>query len=309
MPQAGYALLVLLAGCSYGVVSPLMKHAYAAGLSTPQVTMAQYGLAAILLWIIAVARGVRLRIPARQWAVLAALGVTGAVTSYFYYWSLSALPASLGIVLLFQFAWIVLVIDIAVRRTLPPLAKWVGVVLIVAGTVLAVGGPRALLPATAGAATSLPVWAVLAGLLAAVGYAGTLYLSGYADPALPAPTRAALVTTIAAVLVGVAFPPLQMPWHSAGLWLWGGLVALASQVVPTMVLMLGVPHVGGRMAGVLGSIELPVAVFVAWAWLGEVVGPLRWLGVILILLGIVISEWDIFIPRGAGARHWRENSG
>jgi drug/metabolite transporter (DMT)-like permease len=315
----GYALLVLLAGSSYGLVSPLMKHAYAAGLSTTSVTVTQYGFAAVLLWVVALVRGVRLRMPARQWLVLVALGVTGATTTFFYYWSLSVLPASLGIVLLFQFAWMVLVIDIVVTRRWPPPAKWAGVALIVVGTILAVGGPAALwsgsaagaAPESAIAAASgrFPLWAIGAGLLSAVGYAGTLYLSGYADPTLSAPTRSAVITTVAGALVCIAFPPLHLPFASTTLWLWGLLVALASQVVPTLLLMIGVPHVGGRMAGVLGSIELPVAVLTAWLWLGEPVSPIRWLGVLLILTGILVSEWDVFIPVGVRANDWSENSG
>jgi drug/metabolite transporter (DMT)-like permease len=300
---AGYALLVLLAGSSYGLVSPLLKQAYRAGFTTVDVTDAQYVFAAALLWLIAlISPRRRMQVDRQQWAVLIGLGLTGAATTFFYYLSLSVLPASLGIVLLFQFSWVVLVIDILVTRRLPGAAKWAGVALIVVGTVLAVGGPSALTvdAGDAGRVGTAPFWAIVCGLIAAISYAGTLYLSSYADPAAPAALRAAIVTTCAGVLVIITFPPVHLlTGGTSSLWFWGLLVALASQVVPTLLLLVGAPRTGGRMAGVLGSIELPVAVLAAHLWLGEAVSPLRWAGVLMILAGIAVSEWDVFVPRRA----------
>lgn len=295
-----YAALVLLAGCSYGVVSAVLKTAYARGLTVAEVTGAQYDLAVAALWLLALfQRPWRVSaIPRRQWALLALLGVAGAGTTYGYYKALNLLPASLGIVILFQFTWMVLGLDIVSTRRLPSAAKWAGMALILAGTVLAVGlSGWSGAPVTAGA--------VLLALGSAFAYAVTLHASGSLDPAVPATFRSAVTVTVSALAIAIPFPPTYLPklWSgpdASALWLWGGLVALFSQVVPLLLLVIGVPHIGGRMAGVLGSIELPVAVTAARCVLGEAVDALRWLGVALILAGIVVSEWSSLRPPSIG---------
>lgn len=280
-----YALLVLLAGSSFGLVSTIMKVGYDLGFTVQQTTDAQYVVGVVLLWVIALFHGGKHRISKKQWGVLAVIGLSGAGTSYTYYLALTNLPASLAIVLLFQFAWMVVVIDILVTRQLPSLQKWLGLVFIVIGTVLAVG----LLEHSIG---RFPMWAFLLGLVAGFCYAITLYMSAYVDTETSPATRSALTATIAMVAIFCVFPPTSLlhvnAWWNMSLWaLFAGLFA---QVVPLSFMLIAIPHTGGRMAGVLGSIELPVAVFVAWAALGESVSPLRWLGVAMILAGIVVSE-------------------
>ncbi|GMA50303.1 multidrug transporter [Alicyclobacillus contaminans] len=294
-----YATLVLLAGSSFGFVSSIMKTGYEAGFSVQQATDAQYVVGVVVLWLIALLKRGRRAFPRtrRQWLVLATTGVSSAGTSYTYYLALTHLPASLAIVLLFQFAWMVVVIDIAVTRRWPSLQKWIGLMLVLAGTVLAVG----LFEQALG---HFSPWSVALGLTSGFCYAVTLYMSGYAEDAVSPTIRSALTGTIAMAAIFVAFPPtcLLVPglWHH--LWGWALVSGLFSQVIPLSLMLIAIPHTGGRMAGVLGSIELPVAVFVAWLVLGESVSLLRWIGVILILAGIAVSEWTF--PKRK--RRWNE---
>jgi drug/metabolite transporter (DMT)-like permease len=284
-----YAILVLLAGSSFGVVSSIMKLAYRSGLTVQEVTDGQYLSAALLLWIIAAVwpRGQRIA-GRRQWLYLLVLGTAGAGTSFSYYQALTYLPASLGIVLLFQFAWIVLVIDIVVTRRLPGAEKWVGTLLIVVGTILAVGLLAAKIE-------KFPAWAIIYGLLSAVFYSITLYVSGYVETRSSPALRSAINVTVSLALILVVFPPnfMNESLHWGNFVWWGLMAALFSQVVPVMLMFMAIPHTGGRMAGVLGSVELPVAVFVAFIVLHEHVTLIRWLGVVLILAGIIVSEWPM----------------
>ena len=57
--------------------------------------------------------------------------------------------------------------------------------------------------------------------------------------------------------------------------------------------MKAVPIIGGRLAGVLGVMELPVTVITAALILGDHIGPLRWSGSVLIIAGILVSEMKI----------------
>lgn len=280
-----YVLLMLLAGCCYGIISPLMKLAYQAGFNVSDVTDAQYGFAVVILWVLALIRFRGLRIPRRQWKFLVLIGLAAAGVSYCYYIALTELPASLGIVLLFQFAWMVLVIDIIVTRRKPGLEKWLGMLLIVIGTLFAVG----IIGEPLG---KFPLWAFGLGLLAGFFYACVLYLSSYVTDEASPIVRSAVTITVSTIAISFAFPPTYLTsgvlWH--GLWFWGLLVALFGQVFPMLLILLSSPKIGGRMAGVLGAIELPVAIVAARVLLSEHVTMIRWLGVIVILIGIFVSE-------------------
>lgn len=325
-----YAGLVLLGGSSYGLVSPLIKLSIDHGFDVEDVTDGQYLAAVVVLWAIRLllwtfarlrggergesgARGEREhgerergdvaplggRAAAtragwrdrRQLLLMTAIGACGAVTSFAYYKSLSVLPASLGIVLLFQFSWMVMGIDILVTRRVPAVEKWLGALCIVVGTVLAVG----MIGQPVG---SFPAWAVALGLLSALSYALTLYLSGFLSEETSPLTRSAITVTASTLVIFLLIPPRLLVdgalWH--GLWFWAVLVSLFGQTLPMLLMLKAIPHTGGRMAGVLGSIELPVAVFASWLVLGEQVAWLRWGGVLLILAGIVVSEVQIGRP-------------
>lgn len=291
-PAPLYALLMLLAGSSFGLVSPLMKLAYAHGFGVADVTNAQYLFAALTLWPLALLWPKGRRLSGKQWLILGILGLAGAGTSFTYYLSLTTLPASLGIVLLFQFSWIVLLMDSLIARRRPALEKLIGIGMIVLGTILAVGVTGASLP-------GVPIWAVGLGLLSAVFYALTLYLSAYVDVETSPALRSAVTVTVSGIVILPAFSPTHLYsvalWH--GIWWWGLAVALFSQTVPVILMYTSIPRIGGRMAGVLGSIELPVAVLSAHLILGEPMASPRWLGVLLILAGITVSEWTLFRRR------------
>jgi drug/metabolite transporter (DMT)-like permease len=282
-----FALLVLLAGSSFGLVSTVMKFAYRYGFTVQDVTDGQYLIAAVLLWGITLVWPRGKRVTNQQWLLLGALGLAGAGTSYAYYRALTLLPASLAIVLLFQFSWIVLLMDILVTRRLPSLQKWLGVVMITVGTILAVG----LLQGGLG---SFPLWAVGLGVLSALFYSCTLYLSAYVKTESSPALRSAITVTVSTIAICCIFPPSSSMVHALprGLWVWGLLAALFSQVIPNLLMLIAIPRTGGRMAGVLGSIELPVAVLVAHVMLNEVISLAQWIGVILILAGIFVSEWN-----------------
>ncbi len=282
-----YAILVLLAGSSFGVVSTIMKVGYEEGFTVEQATDAQYLVGLVSLWLIALCWPGNRRIGKSQWWVLVVIALSAAGTSYTYYLALTHLPASLGIVLLFQFTWMVVLIDILVTKQWPPLQKWIGLALICIGTVLAVG----LFEQSIG---RFSPWAVVCGLLSGLCYAITLYVSGYADPNTNPAFRSALTSTISTAAIFTVFHPTSLLqaglWHR--LWPWALVSGLFAQVIPLSLMLIAIPHTGGRMAGILGSIELPVAVLSAAVILHEDVSPLRWGGVVMILAGIVVSEME-----------------
>jgi drug/metabolite transporter (DMT)-like permease len=74
-------------------------------------------------------------------------------------------------------------------------------------------------------------------------------------------------------------------------------VALCGGILPPLFFSISAPHLPRGFATVLGSIELPVAVIMARMGSGESVTLMQWLGILLILIGISISEVTEFMHR------------
>lgn len=294
--------MMIGAACSYGVISTVLKLAYRHGFLTVEVTSAQYDIACVMVWLVAACWRSNKTVRGRQLPLLACIGLLGAGTSYAYYFALTRLPASLAIVLLFQFTWMVPVMDMIVHRHWLRRRQTAGVVLILVGTVLAVGLGRH-------GSSGFSLWGVMLGLASGLCYGLQLFLAGYMDDeSSPALQSALMVTTSAIVATAVSWPKWIWNgrlWH--GLWLWGGLAALFAQVIPMLLIAMSIPRIGGRMAGVFGAAELPTAVVFAAVLLGERVTAEQWAGSAIILLGIVVSEWLDFKPKNGLNREVTEN--
>ena len=286
---------MLLAGSCYGLISPLIRFEYTLGFTAADLTNAQYGIAFLISWAIVLIRRKRSVVHAKQLLLLICLGASAALVSISYYMALTVLPASFATILLFQFAWMATFIDIVVTRKLPSVLKWLGLVVILAGTFLAVGfgaGGAREAGTNAVGVSHYSLWAIGLGLLAAFFYTLTLYLSGYISESVSPELRSAIVVTVGMLIVFIPFRPTYLVsgvlWH--GLIFWGGLIAIVGQVAPMLLMLAAIPRIGGRMAAILGTIELPVSVLGAWLLNHDIVSIVRWFGVLLILIGIGVSE-------------------
>lgn len=283
-----FALAVLIGGASYGCVSPVVKIAYRHGFSASDVTAGQFYYAMIILWAISLItakgklsfRGIS---PMDIWRMIA-LGLLGTGTAIFYYRALTVLPAWLAIILLFQFSWITFVIDYLVRRKIPTHWQWYGIVLIVLGTVLANIHTQAT--------QHLSMVGMVEGVLSGVSYAMFLYINGSLKAQVSPFLRAAMITTVSAIAVSCIYVPSVEVFVAArqGMWAYGLLIGLLSQAIPTSLFAIGIPRVGGSAAAILSSSELPVAVVLSALILHEQVDVIAWLGVLLIIIGIVVGQ-------------------
>jgi drug/metabolite transporter (DMT)-like permease len=105
MNRLKYSLLVLIGACSYGILSTIMKFAYAEGFHINEVIGSQYFFGWILLLFLLLTRA-RYRVTKKQALSLLLAGTATSLTGIFYGFALKKLPASIAIVLLFQFTWI-----------------------------------------------------------------------------------------------------------------------------------------------------------------------------------------------------------
>ena len=162
---------------------------------------------------------------------------------------------------------------------------YISLAVIVIGTLLAAN-------VFAGGFEGFTVWGLILGLLSAFTFAGFIYVSGHVATQVTPWLRSPLMVTGAALIAFIIFPPsfFISDVLAAGLWKYTLLLAFFGAVVPTVFFTLGAPHLKGGVATILGSVELPVAVVMAWLVLKESVNVLQWLGVLLILLAIAVGE-------------------
>ena len=178
-----YSLLVLLGACSYGILAIFVKLAYAEGFSLGEVIGSQYLFGWFILLGITLLFS-RHRVPLKQMLVLFVAGTSASFTGIFYYASLKTVPASIAIILLFQFVWVGIIIEAVATKTLPSREKVISVIFLLAGTFLSSG----LLEKSVG---DFNTTGIILGLLSAVTFATYIFVSGKVAVEVPSLPRGA----------------------------------------------------------------------------------------------------------------------
>lgn len=276
-----------MAGASYGVVTPLAKLAQGHGLTPGQLALFQYAVPLLVLWTASWLKGKPPTLERSSWWPPVLAGISAGMTSWFYYGALAHLSAGLAVLLLFQFAWMVVVVEAIAKRRWPQRRILWSVGLVWVGTVASVGFGLGL-----HFQADWVGWAL--GLGAGAAYAVSLYANGQMDPRLPTAWRAATAASLACLTV------LTTVWVAGGQTMrwpavpqaWGWLLAVGcfSQALPVWLLAWSAPRIGGTLAAILASSELPVALLGSWIALGQRFGWLTWVGVAIILLGIGLGQ-------------------
>jgi drug/metabolite transporter (DMT)-like permease len=297
-----YLLSVFLGAASYGILSTIVVYAYGQGYELGEVVGSQLLMGFILACGLALFTKWRERLPFKgrnvtekktlvsqltwkQRLLLMAAGMPTAVTGLLYYQSLKHIPASLAIILLFQFTWISIVAQAVRQRRRPSRPMMLGLGVLLIGTLLAAGILEQGM-------SQFNIIGVILGLLSAISYSLFIWFSGKAVPSAHPAYRSAWMLAGALTLVFVIFPPAFLLdgtlWE--GLFVIGLLLGLFGAFIPPVLFAVGVPRIGEGMAGILGASELPVAVMMSAFVLNEYVSVLQWTGVATVLIGIALPE-------------------
>lgn len=279
-------MLIVLGAASYGLLSPFIKLAYRTGWDDGAISTSQMTMGALITWLLVLIRRKSWSNPFRgPWIKLTIVGILGlALTTVFYNKTLTELDASLAIVLLFQFTWMTIVLDSLVNRRWPSRYQLVAILFVVAGTLFAVN-------IFAADWSRFSLMGIGLGLCSAGGYSLFLFLTGRINGNTDSLMKSAIMLTAALIPVYLIYPPHYFIGPGMGsLLLWGLLLGVLGQVIPTLFFNIGIPKVGSSVAAMLGSMELPVVVLGALFIAGESVLTVQWFGMLLILTGIIISE-------------------
>ncbi|WP_201008156.1 EamA family transporter [Paenibacillus glycanilyticus] len=279
-----YALIVCLGGCCYGVLSTFVKLAYAAGFSVSEVTGGQYLFGAVLSWLIVLL--VNRKAPTRkQTFKLMVSGIPFGLTGIFYYQALQTLNASLAIVILFQFVWIGTLLEWLLLKKKPTKNKLMSITLTLLGSILAA---NILFQENMSLSWTGCLW----GLLAALTFSAFVFLSSTVERSTPPLLKSALLSTGGVITIFIVFPPtFLLDWHIVtGLFPYGLALGVFGVVLPPLLFSIGMPHVGSGLGTILTASELPVVVILSSFVLAEPISLPQWIGVFIILSGIVGSN-------------------
>ncbi|MCM3697844.1 DMT family transporter [Paenibacillus macerans] len=279
-----YALTVFLGGCCYGILSTFVKLAYAAGFTVSAVTGGQYFFGVVLAWLVVLFTKKK-KLTRMQISKLIVSGVPFGLTGIFYYQALQTLNASLAIVFLFQFVWIGALLEWVFHKKKPTKRKLISIGLLLVGSVLAA---NVMFQERLALSWQGSIW----GMLAAFTFSTFVFLSSSVEKATPPILKSALLSTGGVITVFIVFPPTFLFDLDIlmGLIPYGLALGVFGVVLPPLLFSIGMPHVGSGLGTILTSSELPVVVTMSALVLAEPISLPQWIGVIIILVGIVSSN-------------------
>ena len=284
-------ILVLFGACSFGILSTFVKLAYGEGYSLSDVTGTQAFFGAILLWsfyLIQTKTGKKVYPKSNtHWFKLLAAGTFTGLVSMFYYQCVKLVPASLAIILLMQFVWISVLLELFIYKKKPSGMQILAIAVILGGTILASGFTQSY-------SSEINLEGIGFGLLAALCYAIFLMLNGKLGNDYPPLKKSALMITGACILIFICLPPtfLINGALSGSLLKWGIILAVFGTFIPPLCFAAGIPKIGLTLSSILSSAELPVAVMMSSLILHEEVNLIRWIGVVIILTAMVLPNLE-----------------
>lgn len=280
-----YSLLVVLAASSYGILSTIIKVAMQHGFDSAEAVTSQYvvGFSLALLLFIFTQRKLP-RLSKKSLMILILAGIFTGTTGIVYGKSLNYLPASLAVVMLFQFTWVGMLIDCLLHRRLPKREEVISLIFLFAGTILAAGILDVDLSGIAWQG-----WVF--GFTAAVSFSIFIQINSRPTEEISTIARMLIMSFFALVLISIFLSP-EIVWNGqlfgAGLWKFGLLLGVFGIILPILLFTIAVPKVGGGMASILSAMELPVAITVSVVVLHESLTWIQIIGIILVLIGMTL---------------------
>lgn len=282
------SVFIALGACSYGMLATFVKIAYHEGYSLAEVTVSQFGLGFIGLFILSLFRK---REPV---SVIETSGIKGifkliiagislGLTSVCFYQAVQYIPVSVGIVLLMQTVWISVILEMVLHKKLPGLRKIVSVFIILGGTILATD----MLKQSATINWTGFGW----GMMAALSYTASMYSSNNIELNFPPLKRSLYMIMGGLLIILLVFHSSLNSEFSYGIFLrWGLLLSLFGTIIPPLLFTRGMPLTGMGLGAIIASIEIPVSIIMAGLLLKESVNWLQWIGVVFILFAVVLMN-------------------
>lgn len=282
-----YPLMVVFAASSYGTLSTMVKLAIGDGYTASEAISSQYIVGFMLAFIFYLITQRKLPRLYGGFKIILLAGVFTATTGIVYGMSLIYLPASLAVVMLFQFTWIGTLIDCILRKRFPTRPEVISLIILFIGTILAAGVLDVDL-------SGIDWRGWVYGFAAAVSFSLNMNVNTKQVEGMNTTTRLLFVSFIAMIMI-FFFQSPDIIWNgklfTEPLLFYGLALGLFGIIIPIYFFVIAVPKVGGAVSSILSAMELPVAVIVSVIVLNEVLSFLQIVGIIIILLGMCIPTY------------------
>lgn len=282
------SLLVALGASSYGMLTTFVKMAYAEGFTSYEIIFSQMivgmiGLVLINLLFVKGKSTSQFEPKSKSILKLMAAGTSLGLTSTFYYFAVKYIPVSIGIVLLMQSVWMGVFLEGIINKKKPSVNKIIAVIVILAGTVLATNMLFSNI--------ELDWRGIGWGMLAAISYTITIYTSNTVSLQLHSLRRSLWMLLGGTLVVTIIATPFLIEQFNLGIFKkWGLILALFGTILPPILFTAGMPKINVGLGAIISSVELPVAVIMAYFLINEVVNPYQWLGIGIILAAVVVMN-------------------
>ncbi|MFF2754195.1 DMT family transporter [Psychrobacillus sp. NPDC058041] len=279
-----YPLMVVFAASCYGTLSTMVKLAIRDGYTASEAVSSQYIVGFLLALVIYLVTQRKLPRLHGGFKIISLAGIFTATTGIVYGQALIYLPASLAVVMLFQFTWVGTLIDCILRKRLPTRPEVISLIILFIGTILAAGVLDVDL-------SGIDWRGWVYGFAAAVSFSINMNVNTKQVEGMNTTTRLLFVSFIAAVMIAFFQTP-EIVWNgklfTEPLLFYGLALGLLGIIAPIYLFVIAVPKVGGAMSSILSAMELPVAVIVSVLVLSEALSGLQIIGIVVILLGMCI---------------------
>lgn len=280
-----FPLLIVIASSSYGILSTIIKVAMAHGFTTDQAVQSQYAIGFLLAFVLFIATQRSLpKLSKTGFLILMCGGLFTGITGIVYGKSVHYLPASLAVVMLFQFTWIGLFLDCIIHKRLPKRAELISLVFLIGGTILAAGVLDVDL-------SNLSWKGWVFGFAAALSFAIFMQFNSKHVEGISTVARMTLMSLFALIIVSLFQAP-EVMWDGTlfktKLLYFGLALGFFGIILPILLFTVAVPKVGGGTASILSATELPVAILASVVVLNESLSTLQIVGIILVLVGMTL---------------------
>ena len=283
-----YPLLIIIGSSCYGILSTMIKVAMQHGFTTSEAVTAQYAIGFLLAALLFILTQRKMpRMSGKGFLIILFAGLFTGTTGIVYGQSVHYLPASLAVVMLFQFTWIGVLLDCLIHRRLPKRMEVISIIILVVGTILAAGVLDADL-------TSLDWRGWVFGFAAAFSFACFMQFNSKPVEGVTPISRMMIMSFFALIIVSLFQSPEVMingKLFTTDLLYFGLALGFFGIILPIILFSIAVPKVGGATASILSATELPVAIIASVIVLGEVLTPLQVFGIILVLGGMILPTY------------------
>ena len=288
MKKFKYIFAVFIGGALYGTMSSFVKIANADGFGTAQIAFFQALFAAAMLWGFACIFGdlKNAKMSLRETFETLFAGCAVGMVNLFYYRSLEYISASLAVVILMQFTWFVVLIELVAFGRKPSLAELSAVLILLFATALASGVLSAPI-------AGFSIVGMLIALLSALSYAVYIVANGHISTSRSWLLKSALIMTgSSAAIFAVGYGQIVGGFNfNAAFLYWAIGFAVFGTAIPTALFSMGIPKIGACLSAILMTVELPVAVLCASLILGERICALQALGIALMFFAIMFINY------------------